>query len=84
MPFAQTIGHRKYILVPVVQAVIASVDICVGVYVYTLKGEYKGFWPVENMMGDIYLNVMEYVDRTASSDIPHKIRIKSRDDLLRR
>jgi hypothetical protein len=84
MPYVANVEGHKYILSAVVQEAINGKPKLVGADIYTLKGEYKGFWPLSNMLGYIAEGLWKYVEESQPGRVPHLRVVKSESDLTDR
>lgn len=83
MPYVQSVDGHKYILVPVVQHAFDRPEVLIGAQVYNLQGKYMGFWPKENMLGEIGNRLQRYLDYNAAENLPKKVVIRSTAQLER-
>lgn len=81
MPYTALVNHHKYILVPVIQAAIDTYDVTVGAHVYSQAGDYKGFWPIENMPDETRDGVLKYVEMGKLARVSNFKRIRKGEDI---
>jgi len=60
MPYVQSFGSRKYILVAHIQLSLAGVPLLKGAELYTVQGAYKGYLAVWNMSPEVKRGLLQY------------------------